>query len=142
MDDPTAGDARFDELKQRWEADKTSRIFVHVAEEYRRRDAIEEALEVLEVGLKSHPNSLAAKVVLGRCLLEVGRVEGAREALADVIARDPTNLVATSRLTSCHIRLGNLEQAEKRCLGGEGSRGWYAAQAAVEMATLTRRMRE
>jgi 6,7-dimethyl-8-ribityllumazine synthase len=31
-------------------------------------------------------------------------------------------------------------QAEARALGGEGSRGWYAARAAIEMASLMRRL--
>jgi 6,7-dimethyl-8-ribityllumazine synthase len=32
------------------------------------------------------------------------------------------------------------EQAEARCLGGEGSRGWYAAEAAIETARLYRKL--
>lgn len=33
-----------------------------------------------------------------------------------------------------------LEQAEQRCSYGEDSRGWYAASAAIEMASLFRRI--
>lgn len=33
-------------------------------------------------------------------------------------------------------------QAEVRCRAGRGSRGWYAAEAAIEMARLNGRMRE
>jgi len=32
------------------------------------------------------------------------------------------------------VSVRNMEQAEVRCLGGRGSRGWYAAEAAIEMA--------
>ncbi|NCC50868.1 MAG: 6,7-dimethyl-8-ribityllumazine synthase [Spartobacteria bacterium] len=31
------------------------------------------------------------------------------------------------------VSVYNIEQAEVRCLGGQGSRGWYAAEAAIEM---------
>lgn len=34
----------------------------------------------------------------------------------------------------------NRAQAEARCRGGRGSRGWYAARAAIEMARLYRRL--
>ena len=33
-----------------------------------------------------------------------------------------------------------LEQAEERCRYGKGSRGWYAAEAAIEMASLFRKI--
>lgn len=33
-----------------------------------------------------------------------------------------------------------IEQAEERCRYGEGSRGWYAAEAAIEMATLFKKI--
>lgn len=32
------------------------------------------------------------------------------------------------------------EQAEERCRYGEGSRGWYAAEAAIEMASLFKKI--
>jgi 6,7-dimethyl-8-ribityllumazine synthase len=34
-----------------------------------------------------------------------------------------------------------LEQAEVRCCSGEASRGWYAAKAAIEMATVMRQLK-
>ena len=40
-----------------------------LAEEYRRRGHLAEALEVLQVGLSHHPGYLAAQVSLGRCWL-------------------------------------------------------------------------
>lgn len=35
----------------------------------------------------------------------------------------------------------NWEQAVARCAGLEGTRGWYAAEAAIEMATLCKRVK-
>jgi 6,7-dimethyl-8-ribityllumazine synthase len=32
------------------------------------------------------------------------------------------------------------EQAEARCLGGENTRGWYAAEAAIETARVYRQL--
>ena len=34
------------------------------------------------------------------------------------------------------VNAGTVKLAEKRCFGGEDSRGWYCAQAAMEMAQV------
>lgn len=38
------------------------------------------------------------------------------------------------------VGVRNWEQAEARCLGGENTRGWYAAEAAIETARVYRKL--
>ena len=66
MVDPTPSDYNLTYLRERWERDRSSRIFLQLAEEYRRRGLHAEALEVLQTGLAAHPGYLAAQVALGR----------------------------------------------------------------------------
>jgi len=73
--------SRLEALRERWERDPASRLFLQLAEEYRRDGQPEAALKVLETGLGHHPGYLAARVALGRCLLETGDVTGAAETL-------------------------------------------------------------
>lgn len=101
-------------LQSRWESDKTSRVFVQLAEEYRRAGRTEEALAVLGEGLTANPNYLAAKVVLGRCHLDLGRTQSAIRELEGVISRDPTQMVAYKLLVEAHLAEGDGEEARKR----------------------------
>lgn len=101
-------------LQSRWDSDKTSRVFVQLAEEYRRVGRTEEALAILAEGLTSNPNYLAAKVVQGRCHLDLGRAKDAIRELEGVIARDPTQMVAYKLLVEAHLVEGDGEEARKR----------------------------
>src|SRR6185369_11558849 len=87
MVDPTPSDYNLTYLRERWERDKSSRIFLQLAEEYRRRGLHAEALEVLETGLGFHPGYLAAQVALGRCRLEAGQPEAAVKVLEKVLTQ-------------------------------------------------------
>ncbi|MCH9649878.1 MAG: tetratricopeptide repeat protein [Deltaproteobacteria bacterium] len=107
-------DDRLSELRQRWEADPSSRVFLQLAEEYRRHGKIDEAVEVLEKGLEYAPNHLSAQVALGRCRLEQDDFEGASRLLEQVIDKDPTQLVANKLLVEAYLGKGDLSRAEER----------------------------
>ncbi len=103
-------DQNLEELRQRWEADPGSRVFLQLAEEYRRLGRINEAIHVLEQGLERSPNHLSAKVALGRCRLESQAFEAAGSIFEEVIERDPTQLVANRLLVEAY--LGQQENAK------------------------------
>jgi tetratricopeptide (TPR) repeat protein len=105
MADPTPSDYHLTYLRERWERDRSSRVFLQLAEEYRRRGLHSEALEVLEVGLRHHPGYLAAQVALGRCLMEAGQLARAGEVLERVLTQDPTQAVAIRLLAETGLRL-------------------------------------
>src|SRR5437762_1276050 len=98
MVDPTPSEYHLTYLRERWERDRSSRIFLQLAEEYRRRGLHAEAIEVLETGLGYHPGYLAAQVALGRCRLEIGDVETAVAVFERVLTQDPTQAVASRLL--------------------------------------------
>lgn len=58
--------------------------------------------------------------------------------ISENVSRSITDLAVRSMvpIIDSVVVADTLEQAEERCLSGNTSRGWYAARAAVEMATL------
>ena len=95
---------RLAQLRQRWESDKSSRLFLQLAEEYRRQGQPEEAIAVLDDGLRHSPSTVAAQVALGRCRLEAGHVGAATETLEAVVVRDPTQMVAYRYLIEAYLQ--------------------------------------
>jgi tetratricopeptide (TPR) repeat protein len=107
-------DARIEELLARWQAEPGSRVFVQLAEEYRRAGRLNEALKVLEAGLRRQPNYLSAKIALGRCRLETGEVDVAAGIFQEVLRRDATNLVANKLLVEAYLEASNLPKAREQ----------------------------
>ncbi|NJL27969.1 MAG: tetratricopeptide repeat protein, partial [Thermoanaerobaculia bacterium] len=105
---------KIEELRRRFEEQPASRIFLQLAEEYRRLGLPEQAIEVLEAGLAKRPGDLSGMVALGRCRLEIGLLEAAVETLEGVIARDAAHLVANKLLIEAHLQLGDAERAGQR----------------------------
>lgn len=105
---------RVTQLRARWEADPASRIFLQLAEEYRHVGRVSEALAVLEAGLKEHPGYLAALIAKGRCLLELGQAEAARDVLERVVKQDATQIVANKLLVRAYLETGQNDLARER----------------------------
>jgi len=97
---------RIEELKRRVQSDPASIAFAALAEEYRRAERFEEAIETCRAGLVRHPSYLSAHVTLGRSLIEVGRLQNAREELEFVLKLAPENLAAIRGLAEIHKRMG------------------------------------
>src|SRR4051812_33066682 len=105
---------RLTQLKNRWEADPSSRVFLQLAEEYRHQGRVKEALEVLDRGLREHPGYLSALVAKGRCHLELGEPEPAKAVLERVVKQDATQMVANKLLVRAHLETGEPERARER----------------------------
>jgi tetratricopeptide (TPR) repeat protein len=105
---------RLTQLRARWQADPSSRVFLQLAEEYRHLGRVQEALRVLEAGLKEHPGYLSALVAKGRCLLELGDAEKAREVLERVVQQDATQMVANKLLVRAYLETSEPERAGQR----------------------------
>jgi tetratricopeptide (TPR) repeat protein len=106
-----ADSPRIEELKRRVQSDPASIAFAALAEEYRRAERFEEAIETCAAGLIRHPSYLSAHVTLGRALIEVGRLEDARNELEYVLKLAPENLAAIRGLAEIHDRLGDESHA-------------------------------
>jgi tetratricopeptide (TPR) repeat protein len=105
---------RIAQLRARWQNDPSSRIFLQLAEEYRHLGRVQEALAVLEAGLKEHPGYLSALVAKGRCLLELGDAGQARGVLERVVQQDATQMVANKLLVRAYLETGEPARAGQR----------------------------
>jgi tetratricopeptide (TPR) repeat protein len=105
---------RLSQLRVRWEADPSSRIFLQLAEEYRHLGRVQDALAVLERGLKEHPGYLSALVAKGRCHIELGESENARVVLERVVKQDATQMVANKLLVRAYLETGDPVRARER----------------------------
>ena len=101
-------------LRNRWDADPSSRVFLQLAEEYRHQGRVKEALDVLDRGLKEHAGYLSALVAKGRCHLELGEPEPARAVLERVVKQDATQMVAIKLLVRAYLETGEPERARER----------------------------
>ena len=101
-----ADSPRIEELKRRVQLDPASIAFAALAEEYRRAERYNEAIDTCTAGLVRHPSYLSAHVTLGRSLMEVGRLQEAQQELEFVLKLAPENLAAIRGLADIHHRLG------------------------------------
>ena len=105
---------RIRDLEQRMEAMPGSRIFVGLAEEYRRAGRYEDALNTLQKGLQAHPTYLSAQIALARLYQETWRTQEAIEAFLKVLAMDRENLVAAKALSELYENSRNPVEAIKK----------------------------
>jgi len=117
-------EARIRDLERRLDLDPGSRLFVSLAEEYRKVGRVKDALSALQKGLLAHPGYVAAQVSLGRVYVEANLNTDAIATFTKVLASDPGNLVAAKSLADIYYARGdNLEALKKfklyRALSGD-----------------------
>lgn len=100
-----------EKLKVRVEKDPNSRLFLPLAEEYRKAGMLDEAISVLLRGLERHPGYTSARVALGKIYLEKKMVEDARREFEKVIAAIPDNLFAHKKLAEIYRDIGEIDRA-------------------------------
>ena len=88
-----ADSPRIEELKRRVQSDPASIAFAALAEEYRRAERFEEAIETCTAGLIRHPILSSAHVTLGRALTRSPTGRDARTS-SDTSEACPENLAA------------------------------------------------
>lgn len=107
-------EARIRDLKRRLELDPSSRLFVTLAEEYRKSGRLADALSTLQKGLLAHPGYLSAQVALGRAYLEAGQITESIATFSKVLANDPGNLVSAKSLADIYLSRGESLEAIKK----------------------------
>ncbi|UCG30581.1 MAG: hypothetical protein JSV53_01510 [candidate division WOR-3 bacterium] len=91
-------------LNEKYNKDPRSRIFVQLADSYRKSNMIDEALDVLNKGLEYHPQYPVAYLVQGKCYFDKRAYIQARDAFEKTIGYDPQNIVALRMLAkTCEI---------------------------------------
>jgi len=100
-----------EKLKARLEKDPSSKLFVPLAEEYRKAGMYDEAIEVLLKELQKQPSYTTARVSLGKIYLETGQTAEARGEFEKVVAAVPDNLFAQKKLAEIYNSTGDTEKA-------------------------------
>jgi len=98
-------------LKEKISKDPNSKLFVPLAEEYKKTGMFDEAIDALIQGLERQPNYLSARVSLGKIYIERGMPAEARAEFEQVIAAIPDNLYAHKKLAEIYRDLGERQNA-------------------------------
>ncbi len=100
-----------EKLKEKVKKDPNSRLFVPLAEEYRKTGMLDEAISVLMTGITSQPGYTSARVSLGKIYLEKKMASAAKEEFEKVISAIPDNLFAHKKLAEIYRDSGEKERA-------------------------------
>jgi tetratricopeptide (TPR) repeat protein len=98
-------------LKEKISKDPNSKLFVPLAEEYKKAGMFDEAVNALTQGLERQPNYLSARVSLGKIFIERGMPAEAQKEFEQVIAAIPDNLYAHKKLAEIYRDLGERQNA-------------------------------
>lgn len=99
-------------FQQQWREDPQSRVFLRLAEEYRKGELYGKAVEVCRQGIEHHPEYVPALVCLGRCELAQGHVAEAEQAFEKVRGLAPDNPHALRGLGQIYLETERLEEAQ------------------------------
>jgi len=100
-------------LREKTEKDPNSKLFVPLAEEYKKAGMYDEAIDALIKGLEKQPTYLSARVSLGKIYIERGMLADAMAEFEKVIAAIPENLYAHKKLAEIYRELGDKDKAIK-----------------------------
>lgn len=100
-----------EKLRLRVEKDPGSRLFLPLAEEYRKAGMVDEAISVLLIGLERQPGYTSARVAIGRIYFEKNMLPEAQVEFEKVVSVVPDNLFAHKKLAEIYMDLGENEKA-------------------------------
>lgn len=100
-----------EKLRARIDKDPNSRLFLPLAEEYRKAGLPDQAISVILSGLERQPGYTSARVALGRIYLEKNMIDEARREFETVVKAIPDNLFAHRKLADLYRDSGEVEKA-------------------------------
>jgi tetratricopeptide (TPR) repeat protein len=125
-------------LERRWRRDPSPHLSLQLADLYRQRDRLADAVPVLEKALEEQPRYVSLQVALGRYRLDAGDASGAATILDEVVQRDAGHLVANKLLVKAFLALGDAARASDRLelysLLNDGDPELASLRAAVSQA--------
>ncbi|WHZ29505.1 MAG: hypothetical protein OJF51_004307 [Nitrospira sp.] len=107
--------AEIDRLALAFVKEPGSKVFIPLAEEYGKAGMWEEAVAVLEDGLKTNPGFITAMVALGRAYEQLSQAVKAKAILEEAIKLSPDNLRAHRTLAKLYAAQGAKEAAIRSC---------------------------
>jgi tetratricopeptide (TPR) repeat protein len=103
--------APLEALRETYEKDPNSKLFMPLAEQLRRRGCYGEAIDVCRRAKAIHPRYVSCRVLLGRCLIELGMKEEARIELEEVLELDRENVFSLRIMAEILRGQGSLREA-------------------------------
>ncbi len=100
-------------LKEKVDKDPNSRLFIPLAEEYKKAGMYDEAIDVLIKGIERQPGYMSAHVSLGKIYMDRGMLKEARAEFEKVISEIPDNLYAHKKLAEIYRDLGEKDMSVK-----------------------------
>lgn len=100
-----------EELREKIEKEPDSRLFLPLAEEYRKAGMLDDAITALLNGLERQPRYTSARVALGRIYLEKDMLNEARAEFESVVKVAPDNLFAHRKLAEIYNETGETKRA-------------------------------
>ena len=83
--------------------------FVSMANSCLKAGKVRMAADVLEKGMKHHPNLLSAHICKARILIETEKLDEAGEILQNIIIKKPEHLLARKLMAFVHLKKGRPE---------------------------------
>lgn len=105
--------SEIERLRQRYEQNPNGTMFASYAEALRKTGEVASALEVLKPGIERHPDYAPARIVQGRCALDVGDDALAESSFTHALSLDSENVIALKALADVMERQGRLDEAQK-----------------------------
>ncbi|GAB4488414.1 MAG: hypothetical protein OHK006_18820 [Thermodesulfovibrionales bacterium] len=102
-----------EKLREKVAKDPNSKLFVPLADEYRKEGMLDEAIEVLTKGLEKQPSYTSARVALGKIYLEKSMLAEAQKEFEGVVKSVPDNLFAQKKLAEIYRDTGQSDLALK-----------------------------
>ncbi len=107
----SAGRTTLETLRERYEREPGSKLFMPLADQLRMRGEYGEAIGLCMRGKDLYPRYVSCRVLLGRCLMELGMREEARRELEEVLELDRENVVSLRVMAEILRAQGRLEEA-------------------------------
>jgi tetratricopeptide (TPR) repeat protein len=94
-----------DQLQRKFQGAPEGTAFARIAEVLRNEGRHEEAVELCRTGLQRNPGNLSGHLVLGKCFMELDRMEEARDQFETALRLDPRCLSAMHWLARLMTRM-------------------------------------
>lgn len=113
LDKPFNLEAELQKYLKAYSNDPKSRAFAPLGETYRKMGKLDEAIAILEDGIKVHPNYALGHLTLGRCLSEKGDPKGAAAKFEDAIRFSPDSVLSYKLLAQEYKKLKDDDSVTK-----------------------------
>ncbi len=98
-------------LREKVDKDPNSKLFIPLAEEYKKAGMYDEAIDVLIKGIERQPGYMSAHVSLGKIYIERDMLKEAKSEFEQVVSAIPDNLYAHKKLAEIYRDLGETDKA-------------------------------